>query len=305
MTNFQFARVTEMIDFPRSLTELEQRFGDEAACAEYLAEARWPHGFACPACGGNKAWQLESKSWTYECARCGRQTSVTAGTIMHHSKLPLTTWFWAAWVMATQPNGISASQLQRELALGSYKTAWLLCAKLRRSMVELDRSLLSGMVEVDQTEIPCRSKNDAAAGGRGTQRKMLVVCAVAVEDLRRGRIRLSALPDYSADSLGAFLATHLAPDATVKTNRDPDLVAAAPARVTLPWVRRAFADLGVWALGVYHGLRRKHLQSYLDEFAFRFNRRRARDAAFASLLGAAAAHAPVSYNMLVSREAAA
>jgi len=124
-----------MPDFPRSLIEFQQRFGDEAACAQYLAAARWPDGFACPGCGGNKAWRLETKAWTYECAGCGRQTSVTAGTIMHHSKLPLTIWFWAAYLMATHSNGISALQLQRQLALGSYKSAWLICAKLRRSML--------------------------------------------------------------------------------------------------------------------------------------------------------------------------
>jgi Transposase zinc-ribbon domain len=96
---------------------------------------RWPDGFVCPVCGGGKAWRLETKAWTYECASCGRQTSVTAGTIMHHSKLPLTAWFWAAYLMATHSNGISALQLQRQLAFGSYKTAWLICAKLRCSML--------------------------------------------------------------------------------------------------------------------------------------------------------------------------
>jgi len=110
-----------MADFPRSLIEFQQRFGDEAACAEYLVAARWPDGFVCPGCGGGKAWRLETKAWTYECASCGRQTSVTAGTIMHHSKLPLTAWFWAAYLMATHSNGISALQLQRQLAFGSYK----------------------------------------------------------------------------------------------------------------------------------------------------------------------------------------
>jgi hypothetical protein len=101
------------------------------ACAEYLAAARWPDGFVCPGCGGGKAWRLQTKAWTYECASCRRQTSVTAGTIMHHSKLPLTAWFWAAYLTATHSNGISALQLQRQLAFGSYKTAWLICAKLR------------------------------------------------------------------------------------------------------------------------------------------------------------------------------
>src|SRR6266403_3619975 len=115
--------VPAMTDFPHSLIEFQQRFGDEAACAQYLVAARWPDGFVCPGCGSGKAWRLETKAWTYECASCGRQTSVTAGTIMHHSKLPLTVWFWAAYLMATHSNGISALQLQRQLAFGSYKTA--------------------------------------------------------------------------------------------------------------------------------------------------------------------------------------
>jgi hypothetical protein len=105
-------------DFPSSLIEFQYRFADEAACAAYLAAARWPHGFVCPGCDKTRAWELQTKPWTYECAGCGRQTSVTAGTIMHHSKLPLTTWFWAAYLMATHSNGISALQLQRQLGLG-------------------------------------------------------------------------------------------------------------------------------------------------------------------------------------------
>ena len=173
-----------MTDFSRSLIEFQQRFGDEAACAQYLVASRWPNGFVCPGCGGGKAWRLETKAWTYECASCGRQTSVTAGTIIHHSKLPLTAWFWAAYLMATHSNGISALQLQRQLAFGSYKTAWLLCAKLRCSMLAPGRSPLAGLVEVDETEIACRSKNDpvTGGGGRSHQGKMLVVGAVEVED---------------------------------------------------------------------------------------------------------------------------
>src|SRR5262244_2856038 len=211
-----------MTDFPRSLLEFQQCFSDEAACAQYLAAARWPDGFVCPGCGGSKAWRLETKPWTYECTSCGRQTSVTAGTIMHHSKLPLTAWFWAAYLMATHSNGISALQLQRQLAFGSYKTAWLLCAKLRRSMLAPSRSPLAGLVEVDETEIACRSKNDpvTGAGGRSHQGKMLVVGAVEVEDggRRPGRIRLGQVGDYSAASLHAFLATNLGRGATAKTD---------------------------------------------------------------------------------------
>ena len=229
-----------MTDFPRSLIEFQRRFGDEAACAQYLAAARWPDGFVCPGCGGGKAWRLQTKAWTYECASCGRQTSVTAGTIMHHSKLPLTAWFWAAYLMATHSNG-----------------------------------------------------DPVTGGGRSHQGKLLVVGAVEVEDgsLGPGRVRLSQVPDYSAASLHAFLAANLAPGATAKTDGCPD-IPAQPASPTTPmssarwlptsscpWVHRIFANLKVWALGVYHGLRRKYLQSYLDEFVFRFNRRRTRHAA--------------------------
>jgi hypothetical protein len=313
------APVAAMIDFPRSLTEFQQRFADEAACVRYLFAARWPAGFACPACGGSKAWQLQTKAWTWECAGCGKQTSVTAGTIMHHSKLLLTTWFWAAYLMATHSNGISALQLQRQLALGSYKTAWLLCAKLRGSMVAPGRNPLSGLVEVDETEIPCRSKHDPVTGGGGRSRqgKILVVGAVEVADGGPGRIRLAEVPDYSAHSLHPFIAQNLAPGATAKTdgwsaypgapevNHDPHVVGKMAAHVVLPWTHRVFSNLKVWALGVYHGLRRRHLQSYLDEFVFRFNRRRTRHAAFRSLLGIAAGHGPLTYKMLISPEAKA
>jgi ISXO2-like transposase domain/Family of unknown function (DUF5681) len=230
----------------------------------------------------------------------------------------LTAWFWAAYLMATHSNGISALQLQRQLAFGSYKTAWLICAKLRCSMLAPGRSPLAGLVEVDETEIVCRSKNDpvTGGGGRSHQGKMLVVGAVEVEDggLGPGRIRLSQVPDYSAASLHAFLAANLGPGATAKTDgwsgypgaagitHDPHVVGKMAAHIVLPWVHRIFSNLKVWALGVYHGLRRKHLQSYLDEFVFRFNRLRTRHAAFRSLLGIAAAQPPRPYKMLISPE---
>jgi hypothetical protein len=306
-------------DFPRSLIAFQHRFADEAACARYLFAARWPEGFVCPGCGMTKAWELQTKPWTWECAGCGKQTSVTAGTIMHHSKLPLTTWFWAAYLMATHSNGISALQLQHQLGLGSYRSAWLLCGKLRRSMVAPGRAPLAGLIEVDETEIPCRSKDDpvTGGGGRSHQGKMLIVGAVEVTDggAGPGRIRLGEVPDYSAASLHPFIADNLAPGAPVKTDgwsaypgapsvkHDPHVVGKMAAHVVLPWVHRIFSNLKVWALGVYHGLRRKHLQSYLDEFVFRFNRRRTRPAAFRSLLGIAAGHPPFSYNMLISPEA--
>src|SRR6267143_1725906 len=199
-----------MTDFPRSLIEFQQRFGDEAACAQYLIATRWPDGFVCPGCGGGKAWRLETKAWTYECADCGRQTSVTAGTIMHHSKLPLTAWFWAAYLMATHSNGISAVQLQRQLAFGSYKTAWLLCAKLRRSMLAPGRSPLA----------------DYSAAS---------LHAFLAANLAPGA---TAKTDGWSGYPGAAGVTH-----------DPHVVGKMAAHIVLPWIHRIFSNLksGPWA----------------------------------------------------------
>jgi hypothetical protein len=308
-----------MGEFPRSLIEFQQRFADEAACAAYLREARWPGGFVCPACGGVRGWALATKAWTHECAECHRQTSVTAGTVMHGSKLPLTVWFWAAYLMATHSNGISALQVQKQLGLGSYRTAWMLCAKLRRAMVAPGRDPLTGLVEVDETHLPHRSRNDplSGGGGRSHQGKILIAGAVEVQEKGPGRIRLSVIEDFSADSLHGFLRAAVAPGATAKTDgwsaypgapgvsHDPHVIGPMAAHIVLPWVHRVFSNLKTWALGVYHGLRRRNIQTYLDEFVFRFNRRRTRHAAFRTLLGIGLVSKPVTYKILITPEARA
>jgi hypothetical protein len=310
-------------DFPRSLPEFQRRFANEAACVAYLAAARWPEGFRCPACGGARAWRLSTKPFTWDCADCRRQTSVTAGTVMHGSKLDLTVWFWAACLMATHSNGISATQLQLQLGIGSYKTAWLLCANPRvqpggrRAMVDPERNPLSGLVEVDETAIPFRTRDDPVAGpgGRSAEGKMPVIAAVEIVGDGPGRLRLAPIADDSAASLGAFVAANVGAGATIRTDgwpaypgtpgveHDPHVVGTMAAHLVLPWTHRVFANLKRWALGVYHGLRRRHLQSYLDEFVFRFNRRRTRHAAFRSLLGISARTKPFTYKMLISPEA--
>src|SRR5512144_98635 len=185
-----------MTHFPRSLIEFQRRFADERACAAYLAKARWPDGFRCPGCGHGKGWELATKAFTWECASCRRQTSVTAGTVMHASKLPLTVWFWAAYLMATHSNGIAALQLQGQLGLRSYKSAWLLAAKLRRAMVAPGCALLAGLVEVDETAIPLRRKDEPPEGGHGRshQGKMLVAAGVEAHDGGPGRVRRMLRP---------------------------------------------------------------------------------------------------------------
>jgi transposase-like protein len=307
--------VMPMAVFPRSLAEFQRRFPTDAACGEYLLAVRWPGGFVCPGCGHDHGWRLERPAPTFECASCGRQTSVTAGTVLHRTKLPLTTWFWAAYLMATHSNGISALQLQKLLGLGSYKTAWLLARKLRRAMVDPHRLPLAGLVEIDETSLPQRTKADPVGGGGGRARagKLPVVGAVEVKDGKPGRWRLAAIDDYSANSLHAVIAGAGVQGGTLKSDawsgypgapgvrHDPHTVGPMAAHLVLPWVHRVFANLKRWALGTYHGLRAKHLQAYLDEFVFRFNRRHDRPAAFHRLLGLATSLQPATYHMLINR----
>ena len=248
----------------RTLSEFQAGFPDEASCEAFLFERRWPDGFVCPACGDGRAALLRSRAHTYECLGCGRQTSVTAGTVMHRSKLPLPVWFWAAHLMATHSNGMSALQLEAQLGI-TYKTAWLLTQKLRRSMVDPQREPLEGVVEVDQAEIPFRADDsffDPLKSG-----KILVAGAVEVIDrganqakprrkgakyldTRSGRIRLAAIPDNSAASLEAFVRANVKPGTTLLTDghrsypgltdyrHDPRTVGKMAGHVVLPWIYR-------------------------------------------------------------------
>src|ERR1022692_3632248 len=315
----------------RSLAQFQAEFPNEAACAPLLLDRRWSNGFVCPGCGEQRAAALKSRAHTYECLDCGRQTSITAGTAMHRTKLPLTTWFWAAHLMATHSNGMSARQLEDQLGL-TYRTAWLLMQKLRRSMVDPDREPLEGVVEVDQTEIPFRGGDAFFDRGndRGNAGKILVIGAVEVIDrdinqskprrkhakyldTRSGRVRLAMIVDNTAASIEAFVRANVTRGATLLTDghasypgltdyrHDPRIVGAMAGHVVLPWIHRAFSLLKRWGLGTYHGLRRKHVDTYLNEFVFRYNRRFYRHVSFETLLGLAAHHKPTGYWDIIGR----
>ncbi len=304
-----------MIDYPTSLCEFEASFPDDESCARWLSAKRWPDGFRCPTCGHSKGFELERGVLTYQCAGCRKQTSVTAGTVLHGSHLPLKVWFLAAWLVATHRNGISARQLWLQLGLGSYKTAWLLLQKLRRAMIAPDRSPLSGLVEVDETSMPFRTKDTPInpKPGRSHEGKMMIAGAVEIHEKAPGRLRLKVIGDYSAKTLGAFVHTNLVPGSTAisdgwsgylrlkEVKHEPKVVGPMAAHVLLPWIHRVFGNAKRWAMGVYHGLRETHLQRYLDEFVFRFNRRKTPQAAFASLLGIAVKRDHASYQMLIQR----
>lgn len=299
--------------FPKSLAEFQERFSAEEACAAYLAQSRWPESFLCPRCGGKESYQLPLRR-LFQCKACDYQVSLTAGTIMHRTRVPLTQWFRAAYLMTTLTPGISALQLQRQLGLGSYRTAWMMLHKLRKATVHPGREKLHGEVEIDDTYV---GGKEEGVVGRQVQTKTPVVAAVEVRGRASSRLRLRALGDVSAASLLPFVQEVVAPGSVVYTDGwrgyarlgrkgyqhrvRPVKDGQDPSRV-LPRVHRAISNLKSWLQGTHHGVSPKHLQPYLDEFAFRFNRRRTPMAAFQTLLGIGSQVPTVTYKMLCVSE---
>ncbi len=305
-------------DFPRSIVDFQQRFPDDAACLDYLAASRWPEGFRCPVCRNARAWVLERRH-LWECAGCHHQASVTAGTVMHGTHTPLRLWFWAAYLVATHTPGISAVQLQRQLGLPRYETAWLMLQKLRRAMVALEREPLRDEVEVDETLVG--GHHEGRRGGRQRDGKALVGIIVEVRGPGSGRLRLQVLPDASQATLTPWVKELVAPGTIVHTDgwKGYGKLAAVGLRhrplmqrrdhpdhqKLLPRTHRATANLKTWLQGTHRGVSPQHLQVYLDEFVFRHNRRRTPMAAFQTLLGLGALHGPTTYREMTCRTAAA
>jgi transposase-like protein len=304
-------------DFPRTIMEFQERFATDAACLEYLAASRWPEGFICPGCGGQRAWVLERRH-LWECSACHLQTSVTAGTVMHRTRMPLRTWFWAAYLVATHHPGISAKQLQRQLGLSRYETSWLILQKLRRAMVAPERSLLTGEVEID--EFWLGGYEEGLKGSRQRGKKALVGAAIEVRGPGSGRLRLQVLANSRATTLQAFTKATTAPGSIVHTDglnsyaglaklgfqhRPRKRTGAGTDDQLLPRVHRAISNLKAWMHGTHRGVSNEHLPVYLDEFVFRHNRRGTPMAAFQTLLGLGATHDPTTYAEITGHSHAA
>lgn len=304
--------------YPSSTGELLAWFPTDVDCLDYLEWLRWPEGFVCPGCGHHGGWRLgDGRFW---CAGCDRRSSVTAGTIFDRTRTPLTVWFTACWLFATQKDGVSALSLQRALEIGSYQTAWAMLHRLRSVLIRPGRERLAGVVEVDETYMG--GEEPGLRGGRARGKKVLVGVAVELKEPKGyGRCRMAPLADASAASLRAFLADHVEPGATVITDgwmgyhgigelgyaHDRRSQRAARARgddpgELLPGVHRLASLAKRWLLGTHQGsVDEAHLPSYLDEFVFRFNRRtsRSRGLVFYRVLELAVGHEPVRYRDLV------
>ena len=301
--------------YPRSLGEFQAWFSTDADCLDFLEWLRWPDGFVCLECGHPRAWELADGR--YECRECHERTSVTAGTIFDRTRTPLTVWFTACWLLATQKDGISALSLKRSLEIGSYPTAWAMLHRLRSVLVRPSRERLQGVVEVDETYIG--GEEPGLAGGRQKGKKALV--GVAVERLEPkgfGRCRMAPLPDLSGDSLRSFLLDNVTQGASVITDgwrsyppATRDLYVHEPlegesgaeATKLLPGVHMVASLAKRWLLGTHQGsVEEAHLPGYLNEFVFRFNRRRSRSRglAFYRVLELAADHDPVRFRDIIA-----
>ena len=301
--------------FPRTVAAFQARFATEEACRGYLAASRWPHGFRCPRCSHPEAYELATRA-VFKCKACRHQASVTAGTVLHRTRVPLTLWFWAAYLVTTYTPGISALQLQRQLGLSRYETAWTMLQRLRAAMVRPQRDRIPGPVEVDETYVG--GLEVGRRGGRWRDGdKAIVVGAIEIRGQGSGRVRLAAVEDVSAASLVTFVEHSVAPGSIVLTDgwkgylplgrrgydhRPKTQGVATNAARLFPRIHRVFSNLKTWLRGTHHGVSPQHLPDYLNEFVFRFNRRRTPMAAFQSLLGLTSQHQPLNHNILYGGE---
>lgn len=302
-----------MDDYPANLMEFEARFASEEACREYLFTQRWPGGFRCPRCEGSKAWPTDRGLW--HCAACGHQVSVTAGTIFQDTRKPLQMWFRAMWWVTSQKTGASAVGLQQVLGLGSYQTAWTWLHKLRRAMVRPSRDRLSGLVEVDETYV---GGHEDGVIGRGAKAKALVAIAVEKKGRQIGRVRMRVVKDFTAAQLCGFVCDCIEPGSTIRTDglrsyltlsshgyvhdRIIQKAQEETASELMPGVHRVASLLKRWLLGTHQGrVSQAHLGYYLDEYTFRFNRRKSRHRGklFYRLVQQAVAIEPTSYKQIV------
>ena len=302
--------------FPKNLRQFQSDFATEEACEAYLAACRWPEGFICPRCANRRAYELVNQR-RWQCAGCRHQVSLTAGTVLHRTKIPLTQWFWAAYLMTTDKRGVSALLLQRQLGLSCYETAWMLLHKLRRAMVSVAREPLYGEVEIDDTWI-----GGEQAGLRGSRqlkgrRAALVLVAVERRGRGSGRARMRVIPDFKGNTIIAFLHENVSPGSTIYTDglksfsglteagfkhiaRTQPLRSALRkgAQSAVPLADRAIGNLQQWLIGTYHGVSKPQLQVYLDEFVFRHNRRKTPAAAFQTLLGLGTGRESTQYEQI-------
>ena len=303
---------------PQTLVGFMEMYPTQDACRRALFEQRWREGFRCPRCAHEVAWYLRGRG-LYECAGCGYQASVTAGTLFHKTRTDLRKWLLAIWLLASMKKPPSAAELARQLGVTG-KTAWLLRRKITHAMRRGEHELLlRGVVELDESLVGGRDRGSGKRG-RTSRRKTLV--AVSAEQTPRGglgRAHLRVIDNVSAKTLSNAAGAMIEPGSTVKTDgwrayrslpnagygHEPHVQATPQAAgELLPWVHIVISNFKRWQLDVFHGVSAAHLQSYLDEFCYRLNRRDARDDLFRRILNRCILYTPpTTHSQLIARAA--
>lgn len=264
-----------------SLREYMERFSDEEACITCLKNAKWPDGYVCPKCGSKKAYYLKTRK-RYQCKHCKHQTSVTANTIMHRSHLPLTTWFMAFYFVACDKRGISAVSLAGKLDV-CYETAWYMLFRIRKAMDKREhRYILAGFVEMDDSYFGAKIKGKA---GRGAGNQSVMIAVSKTRDGKPEFLKMQVTDNVQRASVRDFLAKNVEKGSTVETDSYRSYIQPLregytqisedfdPDSEHLLWLHTIIGNAKAFLNGTYHGTSTKHLQMYLSEFSYRFNRR--------------------------------
>jgi hypothetical protein len=293
-----------------NILEFQQRFDTDDACRDHLFRIRWPLGWPCPKCGGTDFYKITTRN-IYEC-KCGHQVSLTAGTIMHGSHTPLRKWFWAIYLAAHDKRGVSALRLKKELQI-AYQTAWLMLHKIRHAMSGRDSGyLLAGIVEMD--EIYVGGPKEGGKRGRGTEKTPVQVAVSLDEQGYPQYVKMERLDDVTGQSIQDFSKRHIREGTHIKSDNyrsynkafdgqpyvhEPDRYEVSENPEHLKWLHRIVGNVKTFMLGTYHGLGEKHLQTYLDEFCYRINRRHFAGQLFNRLLNACMTSSTITYQELV------
>jgi len=269
-----------------TLLEFQEQFGDEQSCREHLYRMRWPEGFICPKCGvKDEPFNIKSRN-LFQCKHCKYQASPTAGTVMEKTRIPLHKWFWAMFLMSGDKRGCSALQLSRELKL-SYSSAWFLCHRIRSAMGERDtKYVLSGHIQADDAFFGAPTSNGKR--GRGTDKSVVLVGVSLDKKGSPAYIDMHVAPDVKGETIASFAAKNFEQGSTITTDgfnsynilaergfiHDGKVIDPINDPEHLKWLHVIVSNAKAFIAGTYHGLGQKHLQSYLNEFCYRFNRRK-------------------------------
>lgn len=301
------------------------KYHDEATCIEALSALRWPDGFTCDKCHGTKAYHLAARPRIFECAGCGHQHSITAGTVFHKTRTDLRKWFLAAYLISHDKRGVSALMVSRELGI-RYETAWLMCHKLRHALTDDSPDFkLESFVEIDEAFYGGR-KQKGNRDRAQTANKAMVVCAVEKvstagtknkgingKGFIAGGARIAVIPNATAEQLGGFIRENVKPGAWIVSDRFKGYKgldeyrhipvvqgAGANAGVNMPIIHKLFSNIKTWLNGTYHGVSTKHLPRYLREWSYRFNRRSRVGELESFLLRRAVGKFTITYDQLVA-----